>query len=342
MIGLRTKYIYGALALLTGMVAERGFAAEPGNFGQYVRGVTIGVPTGAAPPPGLYFENTTLWAPSAAGQGQLAGFKIDAIVDVPVIYWSTGWNFLGASVSAALAQTVFELGVRSSAASGPPFGGATLYPAVHNTYISPLILSWNVGSGWFASAGIAFFAPDGSSYNNTPNPDYWTFEPSASISYLGDGWDLTAHAVYEFNSSSAGHTGAFAGTPFASLGVGYQSGDQFFLDLTATKKIGKWEIGPVAYLKWQTTDDRPGAGVSCAGMAAATLSQLTCGRQDHHALGGLIGYDFGPVALKVFVTDSVFTQDDFRGLNVWTKLSFRLWAPETPEAPAAKRPLIHK
>jgi hypothetical protein len=29
-------------------------------------------------------------------------------------------------------------------------------------------------------------------------------------------------------------------------------------------------------------------------------------------------------------------------VNIWTKLSFRLWAPETPEAAPAKRPLIHK
>jgi hypothetical protein len=342
MAGLRRKHICGALALLTAIVADTASAKEPGDFGQYVRGVTIGDPTGAAPPPGLYFENTTLWAPSAPGKGQLAGFTVNAIVDVPLIYWSTGWKFLGASVSAALAQSWFDLSVRNSAAAGPPFAGATLYPTVHNTWISPLILSWNLGSGWFASGGFAFFAPDGSRYNNTTNPDYWTFEPSASISYLGDGWDLTAHAVYEFNTSSAGHTGAFAGTPFAAFGVGYQSGDQFFVDLTATKKFGKWEIGPVAYLKWQTTEDKPGAGASCAAMSSATFSLLTCGRQDHHAVGGLVGYDFGPVALKVFVTDTVFTRDDFEGLNIWTKLSFRLWAPETPEAPPAKRPLIHK
>src|SRR3981081_867716 len=107
MTGLRTKHIYAALALLAGFMPDKGFAKEPGDFGQYVRGVTIGVPTGVAPPPGLYFENTTLWAPSATGQGQLAGFTVDAIVDVPVLYWSTGWNFLGASVSAALAQSFF-------------------------------------------------------------------------------------------------------------------------------------------------------------------------------------------------------------------------------------------
>jgi hypothetical protein len=33
---------------------------------------------------------------------------------------------------------------------------------------------------------------------------------------------------------SAGHTGAFAGTPAGAFGIGYRSGDQGYLDLTAT------------------------------------------------------------------------------------------------------------
>jgi hypothetical protein len=78
--------------------------------------------------------------------------------------------------------------------------------------------------------------------------------------------------VYEVSASSAGHTGPFAGTPFAAFGVGYRSGDLLIVDLTATKKFGAWEIGPVAVAKWQTTEDRPGAGASCATMAAATFS----------------------------------------------------------------------
>jgi outer membrane protein assembly factor BamB len=34
-----------------------------------------------------------------------------------------------------------------------------------------------------------------------------------------------------------------------------RGGDQAFLDVTATKKFGKWEIGPVGYLAWQSTPD---------------------------------------------------------------------------------------
>ena len=115
------------------------------------------------------------------------------------------------------------------------------------------------------------YIPDGSRYNLTANPDYWTFEPHGAVSYLAGGWDLTAHFLYDFNTASAGHSSPFAGTPAAIIGMGYRSGDQAFLDLTATKKYGKWEIGPVAYFEWQTTPDQPGAGFTCAQMQALIL-----------------------------------------------------------------------
>jgi len=86
------------------------------------------------------------------------------------------------------------------------------------------------------------------------------------------------------------------------------------LDITATKKFGNWEIGPVAYLERQSTSDRPGGGASCAQMAAATGSQLTCGHATDFAIGGLVGYDFGRVALKLILTESVYTKDEFGGL----------------------------
>jgi hypothetical protein len=333
------KVARGALALLaSGVAVIQASAHEPGDFAEYFRGVTIGDPFGAAPPPGLYFENVTLFAPNAQGHGQDSAFKINAPAEIPILYWSTGWNFLGASYSMLLSQPYYEVNAWLSSTSGPPFPGATHFPAVHNTFFDPLLMSWNFKNGWFASVGLGFYAPDGSTYNNSPNPDYWTFQPAAAISYLGDGWDLTAHFVYNVNTSSTGHTGSFAGTAVAAFGVGYHSGDQAYVDLTATKKFGKWEIGPVGYLKWQTTADSPGGGVSCATMAAVTAGQLTCGRATDFALGGLVGYDFGPAALKVFVTDSVYTNDDFGGVLIWTKLSFRLWAPEPP----ASSPLIKK
>jgi hypothetical protein len=330
-----------AVYVAGGVLANGALAHSPGDFSQYFRGVSIGDPLGAAPPPGLYFQNTTMFAPGAPGYGQVSAYKVNAVADIPTLYWSTGWSFLGASVAMAISQPFYQVDSWPSSAGGPPHTGTVHYPAVHNTWINPLTLSWNFKNGWFASASLAFYAPTGSKYDNSPNPDYWTFEPSAAISYLADGWNLTARFVLNFNAASKGHTGSFANTPAVAFGVGYRSGDQGYVDLTATKKFGKWEIGPVGYLKWQLNDDRPGSGFSCATMLAATA--VKCGRASDFALGGMVGYDFGPVTLKAYFTESLSTKDDFGGLLVWTKLSFRVWAPDSVDQPSERpRSLIRK
>lgn len=323
--------------LLAGTVADRVLAHEIGDFQQYVRGFTISDPLGAVPPPGLYFENTGLYVPNAPGNGQLGTVRANAILDTPTLFWSTGYSFLGASVAASISQPFYQATVWANPTPGPPFTGATVFPTFHNTWINPIDLSWNLGNGWFGSLGFDFYVPDGSHYIGTLNPDYWTYEPRGSLSYLGNGWDLTATLFLNFNSPSHGTSGSFAGTPAAIFGVGYKSGDQAFLDVTATHKYGQWEIGPVAYFAWQMTNDQPGGRFTCAQLALATAGTATCGRANDYALGALVGYDFGPANLRAYFTDAINTRDNFGGLFVWTKLSFRLWAPEQPAAEPAKK-----
>jgi hypothetical protein len=344
MTGLRMKFTCGVLVLLSGSMAiGQAPAHELGDFGHYIPGLTMGVPLGAVPPDGLYFYNTTIYYPGFAGTGQNSAVTAKALLEVPVIYWATGWPFLGAKVLMAASKAPYELTIYPSAAAGPPFAGATVYPVMENTWVNPLTLSWNLKKDWYASAGFAFFIPDGSRYDNSSNPDYWSYELHGAVSYLGDGWDLTAHWVYEFNTPSAGHTGVFARTPFAAFGVGYRSGDQMFLDLTATKMFGKWELGPVAFFKLQTTSDRPGGGVSCAAMPALTGSLLKCGQAAEADLGGLIGYHFDrTTSLQMMVTDTVSSRDYFHGLNVWTKLAFQLWQPERQPDPPVSKPPVRK
>ena len=331
---------YAAACIAGAVLSSSASANEAGDFSQYFRGVTIGDPLGAALPAGVYFETVTLYVPEAYGHGQVGAFNASATSEIPIVVWSTGWKFLDAAVVMAITKPYFEVNVWSTAA-GPPFAAAH-YPAWHNTWIDPLTLSWNFNNGWFASVSLAFWVPDGSRYNNTPNPDYWTFEPNASISYLAGGWNLTAHFVYDLNGASAGHTGVFAGTPAAAFGIGYHSGDQFYVDVTATKRFGKWEFGPVGYLKSQPTSDHPGSGFSCATMAA--VAGVKCGRATDIALGGLVGYhfDIGTLhdigTLQIYLTDSVYTKDDFGGLFLWTKMALKL--PDLVANPAP--PPIHK
>ena len=73
---------------------------------------------------------------------------------------------------------------------------------------------------------------------------------------------------------------------------------------------------------------------------AAALSRLVSATGPSAAsVGGLVGYDFGPVDLQVWVTDTIASQNFAEGagtMNVFTRLGFRLWAPE------AARPLVAK
>jgi hypothetical protein len=54
----------------------------------------------------------------------------------------------------------------------------------------------------------------------------------------------------------------------------------------------------------------------------------TYGRATDVAIGALIGYDFGSLVLKLYVTDSIYTKDDFGAVAIWTKLSFKIWGPD--------------
>ena len=69
---------------------------------------------------------------------------------------------------------------------------------------NPIALSWNLGGGWFMSAGFNFTSPNGTHQTGTPNPDYWTFEPSLAFSYLGNNWVASANFFYDINTKSTG------------------------------------------------------------------------------------------------------------------------------------------
>ena len=151
---LKMLFSISAVIALNGVGTERALAHEPGDFGQYTRGITIGDPLGATPPPGLYFENIALYVPGASGQGQLGAFKANGLLDAPTFLWSTGYSFLGANLAVLLSQPFYQAEMWGGSAAGPPYGGVTLYPTVHNTWVSPFPLSWNLGSNLFCERRV--------------------------------------------------------------------------------------------------------------------------------------------------------------------------------------------
>jgi len=305
-------------------------ATEPGGIPQQTKaGVFAGASAGV-PAPGLYMFNqvftvqANVTGPITNSIGKTT--PVQGSFDVQGLLFVPGWTFLGATYDAVIAQPV------STASIGAPVNvGLTGF---HNTYFAPVELSWKLGdSGFFVKSGLAVFAPDGSisgpTGNSGPGSPFWTFQPEVIVSYLKDGWNLSAAIYEEFNT--------------ANSITGYRTGDILHADLTATKTFGKWTVGPIAYYEGQVSNDRSSAFYNYAlGTQRFTLL----------AAGGLVAYDFGPVSVAVWATEEFLAKASGatviggvdsssipKGATVLATLSYRLWAPDD-DAPA--RPGIHK
>jgi hypothetical protein len=317
-------------ALVLAGTAGQGFAVEPGDFTNYLRGATQGLPLGAAPPPGLYagfaVDATGLGPSNGKGNQYVPGATtLPAFGYGASLIYVPGWNFLGGSYVTSVVQ-----GAYIGAGGGPGVGPAyttfqSFSTEVANTNFTPFDVSWNLGHGWFGAIAFNVVAPDGSQWASSINdvnlnPDYWTFSPAAALSYLDSNWLLSANFRYDINTASRGVTMGAAGIGAAAAN-GFTSGNELFGDLTALYKIGKWQIGPVAYFEAQTTEDSPGNGVPC--------TPALCGYQSQVAVGALVGYDFGPVAMQVWFDDTVECQNAVCGFDVWYRTTFKIWGPES-------------
>ncbi len=310
--------------------------ATEGGDAQTKAGALIGASAGV-PPPGIYmFNQVFTYQANFAGPGTAAlnppgthKTGVQAAVDVQGFLFVPGWTFLGATYDAVVVQPF----VMQSAGNPINAQAAGLF----DTYIAPVELSWKLGTSGFAvKAGFGFYAPDGTKtgangLGNVGNP-YWTYQPELILSYLKDGWNLTAALYEEFNTeNSVTH---------------YTTGNLFHADFTATKTIGKWTFGPVAYYVAQVSDDFCPA--SCVAAYGAQQTLANAQRYSVWAVGALVGYDFGPASLSVWATQEVSAKASnaaaaaagadpslvTQGTTVFATLSYRLWAPEAPTKPA--------
>jgi hypothetical protein len=316
-------------------MASKSFAIEPGSFTNYLRGATQGLPLGALPEPGLYggFATSVTGLGSSPGKGDSATpFASNQSFSFgESLLWVPGWTFLGASYGASIVQGEY-FGTFASPVD-PPFTTSGIRgPELANTTFTPVALSWNLTHGWFFALGLNVIAPDGSQWHSTAtdtnlNPDFWTISPAWAISYLDASWLLSANFRYDVNFASRGVT---MGEPLigAAAARGYTSGNELFGDLAALYKLGRWEIGPVGYFRGQTTADRPGDGIKC--------TPSICGYQSQVAVGGLVGYDFGPVSVQTWFDQTVECRNAICGLDVWARMNFKIWGAETAKPLAAK------
>jgi hypothetical protein len=333
------RFNFKALLAAAGVAA---FAFSPANAyesgsWQTKPGSFIGASAGM-PPPGIYmFNQVFTYQSNLSGPGvqnALGGARVgvQAFVDVQGFIFVPGWTFLGATYDALIVQPFVADSI------GQPINAQA--SGVFNTYFVPVELTWKFGtSGFVTKAGLAFYAPTGTIQGptglNNQGRAFWTFQPEFAISYLGNGWNLTAFLYEEFNTANSRDN--------------YTTGDIFHADFTATKTFGKWTIGPVGYYVAQVTDDKCPLGICRAFNPAGTL--LNTQRFQLFALGGLVEYNFGAASFSVWATQEIFSRasgainplngEDIslitRGSTVFATLSYRLWAPEEPPKPAMFR-----
>jgi hypothetical protein len=307
-----TKLVAAAGALALTAFAGEAWALE-GNT-PYLPGVSVGIPIGALPPPGFYASDDNVIISgslknNSGNDAHLApgvGLNANAYLNIPSILWVPTWQPLG-FMNATIAFDAVEPYVQQSFNLNIPATAAAFF----NTIIGANV-SWNYHP-FFFKVGLGFYLPDGNWQDGIAN-NTWTFEPDFAVTYLNNGWNFTAHAIIDFQTED--DRGHFAGIP-----AHYQSGDIFFLDLTAGKSIGKWTFGVGGNYTRQLNNDHISNTLACAvfglpGTSCDTPAiagiQGKGNVQNRVLVGPFLGYNFGPAEINAKVLYTVHAENGFQ------------------------------
>lgn len=327
---MKTMVSVGALAVTAW--AAPAVAAE--GYVPYLTGNSVGAPTGAAPPPGVYGANSVdfFGGPIVDQNGNnVPGQKIDDAIDVPVLLWVPNFKILGASYNVALIQPYMvqtiqddHQDVGSHDRSDPGYlglGNSAEQNGIFNTIIVPYNLSWNVRPGWFVSTGLGIYIPDGT-YSDSPEqacfayltthsnghqychvsatnwaPVAWASGRVANLTAIGNNtWDFEPDIAVSYLVGGWNISGkALIDFQTENMSTDYQTGPIFTFDWTVAHKFGKWEAGVGGSFVQQLANDSGwGALIAHDGTTANTEVSLI-------ELGPVVSYDFGPVTLQTKV-----------------------------------------
>ncbi|PZP66031.1 transporter [Methylorubrum populi] len=250
-------------------------------------GQTIGIAVATPLPDGVYFIDTFNY-----GRRSTRPAETDLGLNIPVLVWATPARILDGHFGLVVAMP----NVWVSSPGSRTQGGLTDF------FISGIV-AWDLGGGVGASYLLAAYLPSGTNLD----AETTTINQRFAVGYTADGYNLTANLSY----------GTIVG-PTTKNGAIYP--DFLNLDLTATKRFGKWELGPVAF-----------------GSTDLPTRFPTYRSQGQIAVGGLVGYDFGPFTVQAYLTRDVIERNyggrDTRGwLRIVAPLNFGDPNPSTPPA----------
>lgn len=275
-----------ASGVLTLSTAVSAFAGSVTQPGE-----TMGLAAGAPLPQGVYFIDTLDWGVRSTSPNSTA-----VGVNIPVLAWSTPWTLLGARVHFLAAAPSAEVGVKNT----------DYVEGMYNPFFAGM-LAWNLGNG----LGFSYMLGGYAGVKTPVGFDTSSLNQRFALSYTANDWNLTANLIWGIQSQAVTTT---------------ENPDFVNIDLTATRKFGKWELGAVGY--YSTDVSSPVANYA---------------RQSQFALGALVGYNFGPVILQAALTTDVAQQNyggyDTRG---WGRLIIPLGDPLAASAPASSGPMYRK
>ena len=292
-----------ALVLVVGSMAS---AREPGVGPSIPPGVTAGQANAVPLTPGLRVASLASYydAYVVGPASQATGLHYQFPNETIMVTWASDQTILGAAYKAFTLVPIVNGTLLGNAPAPPPMRGSFSQFGIANPLLQIADLSWTLGNGFYINAGFGFFLPIGQYSFNAPvnlGAPFWTFEPSASLSYYKDGWTVSAQAFYDINTINPVNN--------------YYSGDQLIVNATLMKLIHGFNIGPVAYWSKQVTGDANYGGPRVYGGIPAPPG-------DDLAIGLSISTQFGHLSAQLMFTQDVYVVNGLGGSKGWFNLSY--------------------
>jgi hypothetical protein len=223
--------------------------AEEGGSGHYSPGASASLIDALPYEPGVAYVNQFVYYGGEVSAGRrlplganiAAGVEATSYADIHVLVYQTAYEILGGRYAAAAALPLARLDID---VSGSITGrrGRTIKGGVSDRaeglgdiYAAPFMLVWKKGDFTYDTR-LGVFAPTGK-YDEDDlanlGKNFWTFEPSVSMCYLGskNGIEVSAFAGLDINTENQD--------------TDYRSGEQFHVDATVAQHLplGKGFVG---------------------------------------------------------------------------------------------------
>ena len=300
------RFAISAACLVLALVAgSAGFAREPGIGPSIPPGVSLGQANAVPLTPGLRVASRSSYEDTnvLGNNSQATGLRNQVANETILVTWVPGFDLLDARYKTFVLVPFLDYTLISEAPAPQATRGTFTQFGIANPLLQIVDLSWTLGDGFYVNTGFGVFFPIGQwsfkALINTGAP-FWTFEPSASVSYFKDGWTASVIAYLDINTTN----------PVTN----YHSGEVLVLNATFMKLIGGFNFGPVGYWLKQVTNDANYGGPTVYG-------GLTAPPSEEVAAGATISTQFGNLSVQLMFTQDVYAQNSTYGGKGWFSVS---------------------